>query len=490
MNNKKLVTNSILYVINNILTKAFQFFLVPIYTAYLTTAEYGTSNLISNFIAIGSVLISLSIGSATAKFFSELQNDEEKSRRLFGSLYLFVVFCGLISCAVVYCFGNVISEHVFGGVPFYPTIAAVIVSLWVQGIADQYKGMLQARQEAKIYTFVSLLGFCLQLGLNIVLIIYFGMGVFGIVLSTIIANIVIIAVSLVDIFRRRLIAWTVDFSIVKDALKYSVPLVPHNLSSTIAQFLSRVFIGKSHSLSAIGIYGLAGQFGHIVDTVQNSVQAAYLPWFFEQMNVSKENAIKRVKEAIPMLLNVYNVFFLGVMLFSQEAIKLVASESYFEAWKLIPLFVVEYAIKTPYYFYVSFLFHDRERAKFIFVASFSGNMVNIILAAILVPVMGMYGALAADAVAICLQLSIVIWLCKGENKPYFRYPIFLKSVIPLVILGGIGLVPSYMMPNNGYSYWLILYKAVIWLCFTAFILKKYAPEVQAMIKNMKERGKK
>jgi O-antigen/teichoic acid export membrane protein len=67
MKQKNPILNAILYIINSILVKAFQFFLVPVYTAYLTTEQYGVSNLITSFTLIGGVLITLSIGTATSR---------------------------------------------------------------------------------------------------------------------------------------------------------------------------------------------------------------------------------------------------------------------------------------------------------------------------------------------------------------------------------------------------------------------------------------
>lgn len=487
MNNKKMLLNAMLYVINNILVKAFQFFLVPIYTAYLTTAEYGTSNLISSFSVIGGVLLTLSIGSATSRFYVENKEDAEQTRILFSSLYFFTAIWGLGCCFLLFIGKEFLVKYIFGGVDFYPLIASVIVSLWLQGMGNQYKAMLQAMQNAKLYTVVTFGGFCIQLSLNIYFIVFCRIGVLGIVYGVIFANVATVLFSLLHMYKKQLLSFKVKLSIITQALKYSIPLIPHSLSSSIAQFLSRVFIGNTYSLSHVGIYGLASQFGNIIDIIQSSVHSAYLPWFFEQMNNSKEDASVKIREVLPFLLGAYNLIFLGIALFSQEVILLIANERYLDAWKLIPFFVLAYAIKTPYYFYVSFLFYNASKVRYIFVATLLSSILNVVFSVLFIPRIGMYGSILADILAIIVQVMIVILLCKNENKAYFSYGMFIAKTIPMIVLSFMGLLPGYILHMNNFSLLIFGYKSLIWGLYGGLFLYKYQKNISKALSKFKGR---
>ena len=45
---KKLIQNTMLYTISNFGSKIFTFLIVPLYTYYLTTSEYGTYDTVGN----------------------------------------------------------------------------------------------------------------------------------------------------------------------------------------------------------------------------------------------------------------------------------------------------------------------------------------------------------------------------------------------------------------------------------------------------------
>ena len=49
---KKLIKNILLFALSSFIPKAMSFFLVPIYTAYLTTGEYGVSDLINTTVSL------------------------------------------------------------------------------------------------------------------------------------------------------------------------------------------------------------------------------------------------------------------------------------------------------------------------------------------------------------------------------------------------------------------------------------------------------
>ena len=487
MKGKNPALNSILYVINNLLVKAFQFFLVPIYTTQLTTQEYGVSNLVTNFTMIGGVLITLSIGSATSRYYVECKGNKKDEVSLFSSLYWFVTFFGLATSLILIFFRNGLTGCIFGEQGYVDIFVLAVVALWLSGIASQYKSVLTAVQEANTYTVVSISAFVVQLVLTIYMILVCDMGVQGILYSMIIANVLTIIYSLYDLRKKERLALQINFRMIGKALKYSLPLIPHSLSTTISQFLSRIFIGNSYSLAAVGIYGLAGQFGNIIDTVQGSVHTAYLPWFFEQKKRSENGAAHKVHRLMPIILSCYNILFLGFILFSKELIIVIAAKEYMDAWKLIPLFALNYAIKTPYYFYVSFLFYDASRVRYIFIATLSSSILNVILSAVLIPYMGMYGSTLADIVATIVQVAFVIKLCKGDNVQYFRYHHFLRSLISLIAVSAIGLLPGFMTSTSGFSAGYFLYKCAIWLMFCGFVLFRSRKLVVDMIGSVKDR---
>ena len=323
-NVKKLIVNASIYVANSVFIKAFQFFLVPIYTSQFSTEEYGANNVIGNFVLIMGVVTTLSIGQANARFYAEYKDDAEKVRSYFGSIYSFVALHGLIGVVVLFLAKNLLIRFFFQDIPFFPVVAMALINLWLNNLAVQYTSMLEAKQEAKESAIINFTGFSFTLFFNIVFVAVLKIGLVGVFISSIIVNSGKILFSLYRINKKKLFLWKIDYRNIKDALKYSVPLIPHSLSASIAQFLSRIFISNSLSLASVGVYSLAAQFGGLIDTAQSSVHSAYLPWFFEARECGDIEAKERVKSVIPALIGIYDIVFLGIAFFSKEVIILVS----------------------------------------------------------------------------------------------------------------------------------------------------------------------
>src|SRR5699024_5054858 len=129
---------------------------------------------------------------------------------------------------------------------------------------------------------------------------------------------------------------------------YSIPLLPHNLSTRIASFASRVFMNIGHSIATVGLYSISFQFGTVIDTVQSSVNRAFRPWFFEMMKNEDEESKKEVLTLSSLLLTLYSFVYVVIGLFSQEAILIMTTKNYVMAWTAVPILVIAFSVKSIY----------------------------------------------------------------------------------------------------------------------------------------------
>lgn len=487
MNNKKMILNACVYVSNNIIIKAFQFFLVPVYTAYLTSEEYGANNMIVSFVSILTILATLSISSATSRLYAEHRDDKERVGRLFGSIYLFTVLFGAAVVAALFAGRQLMSAFLLPDIDFFPVVALALINMWLTALVTQYTSMLQAMQESKECALLNVIYFTMSLSLNILFVAVLDMKLSGIYYSSILVSLCLILFSLWRMHKRKLMRWVLDRNMLSDALKYSIPLIPHSLSGSISQFLAKLMLGNSFSLAAVGIFSLAGQFGRIIDTVQSSVHSAYLPWFFEVRGNQENDAPQAVKSLLPILLDLYSIFFLAFALFSQELLLIMADNSFSSAWIMIPLFVCIYAIKTPYYFYSAFLFYDKVKTRFIFVATIIGNLVNVLASALLIPHWGAYGSLAADLTSTVILLCIIVGMCRGENVPYFRFSLFMQSNLKLFLFIAGGLLPGLLLLGSQVHILNIIFKLTIFALFLLLIFKRNRASIYDFVKRFKSK---
>lgn len=264
-----------------------------------------------------------------------------------------------------------------------------------------------------------------------------------------------------------------DNELLKSALSYSIPIIPHNLSTHIAVLIASILIGSNDSFSALGLYAIAVQFGNIADTIQGYVDSAYGPWLYNQLSTGGSDVKKIIGNAVSILISGIGLAFLLISLFAQDYIFLFLNKAYFDAWILVPFIVSTYAIKTVYYFYVEVLFYYKDASKKLFVVTLSSSVINILLAYFCIPIYGVYGAILANSIAMLLRVSMVIYLSRMYSDIGLRISSFVNNFIYLEIFIILGLAYSYISGLGRFDLTNFIIKCLVVALYIVFMFFRF-----------------
>ena len=260
-----------------------------------------------------------------------------------------------------------------------------------------------------------------------------------------------------------------DWGVLRQMLAYSIPLLPHNLSTRVASLVSAALINGAGNLSALGLYNVASKFGTVCDTLQGSVSTAYEPWLFRKLKERGEGYKGEIASFTETLIWVYASVFLGIGLFTQEAVLLMLDRQYAEAWMLVPPIVLVYCVKTAYYFYISVLFYYKRAARLIFVATLTGSALNVALSFLLIPPLGAYGSVLADGVSMLVRVSIVVAMSRRYEDVGLRVSRFVSMTLSVALAMAAGLAFSYTACRYSVSLLNLLWKALVFAAFVAAV---------------------
>lgn len=482
---KKVLINSVIYSCCGILQKCFSFFLLPLYTAYLTTEDYGINSIAISFIQTMSFVVAFSLFSAIMRFYVDLKDNPEKLRRFYGTISCFVFVSGIFFTVLFTVFRKFVSKYFFSGVDFYPVILVCLLALVFSCQQMIFDNIMRSQQKALKSSICSMVFFLGSVVLNIFFVVYCKYGALGTLLASLIGYIVYTAYFWIEMSIKKTICVCLDFALLKDALKYSIPIMPHNLSTTIALFVSKILIGGKASLAGLGIYSVASQFGNIADTIQCYVDNAYGPWLYEKLHAKEKDFKKSIRQIVNLLIAVIGLFFLGISLFAHDYIVLFVDKSYSKAWIYVPMIVSVFAIKTAYYFYVEILFYYKEASKKLFISTLSSSVVNIFLSALLIPICGVVGSILADGIAMVLRVLIVIIISNQYEDIGIRLRDFVRNfcVVELFILIGISL--SFFKYKTVFSLKNFIFKICIVLVYMLYIFVSNRAQVEVFINLIK-----
>ena len=115
--------------------------------------------------------------------------------------------------------------------------------------------------------------------LTLVLVIYFDYTALGVLYANLIVNF-IFAFVFMYMIRHHMI-WNLNFKQIKEALAFSLPLVPGAISYYLATISDRILIDKYLSLSDLGIYGIAATIALILNIFSFGAYKAFEPYIFK-----------------------------------------------------------------------------------------------------------------------------------------------------------------------------------------------------------------
>ena len=216
----KILTNSALYSLTTLLQKGIGFFLLPLYTAFLTPDDYGIVNVVTSVSSFLSVLIMMSLTGAATRF--HYRNTDENYRKvLWGTITTIVIISSLGWGAVFFTFHKFLVDPFIGEVEFFPYAVIGLANVIITPLYLLFQSSLQARQEALHYSINTFSNFIVHLGLAVLLIAVFKLGAVGMLLANVITSLLFFIYVLISYIPK--IKMGIDKPIAKKALKYSLP---------------------------------------------------------------------------------------------------------------------------------------------------------------------------------------------------------------------------------------------------------------------------
>ena len=177
---KQLLKNTVIVAIGQISTKFISFFLLPLYTAYLSTEEYGVVDLLNTYVSLLLPLVFLQIDQSIFRYLIDVRKDEDGKKKLITTTMITVFIQSLIFLVIFV----IIAQFIKNDYKYFlatNVIAAMISNLVLQisrGLGDN-----------ATYSQGSLVSGAGSIILNVAFIVGLDMGAYGMLLATLIANV-------------------------------------------------------------------------------------------------------------------------------------------------------------------------------------------------------------------------------------------------------------------------------------------------------------
>lgn len=473
--------NSVLYSGGNILLKAFSFFLIPLYTAYLSTEQYGVINLSTSFSTLLGYVIVFGLQYSVKRYYTEYKDSSERVCRMYSTAINFILILCAVTMVLFLPSVSLWSKYLLPELEIKVVVVSVLIAC-TSSLTTIYQDILKGMQQARKSVTVTYIMFFILVAMNIIGVVVLKLGALAILLSSLIGNTLLIGYMFYDLKKHSLYKFCFDKTELVYLIKYAAPLLPHTLAFSFSSYFSRIIITSELSLAILGLYSLAIQFGSVSDIILNSVQSAFQPWMFDRMKENTMQSKAQIQHTTYIMMWIYGLLFILIGAFSQEAILIMANESYSMAWVYVPAIVFSVAVKSPLYFYNNFMYYERSKTKYIFYTTVVGSIISIIFMVILIPYFEVYGVILAEIIALVVRLIMAIAFTKKEATGiYSLVKLEVLSLIPMVFLA-VAVLPSYIYFNNEVSLINISFKTVVVLVYLFVFMILYKGSVKNIIR--------
>jgi len=335
---KSLIKHSSVYGSANLLQKGIGFIMIPVYTHYLSPADYGILELMDLTINIITMVIGMRIGSAIIRYYHHYEELEDKLGVFTTALISVSVMCVII-VGVLECFTKTFAGFILGEIEYYHYFQVMFVAMGLQTIASVPESLLLTRKQSVLFSAVSIGTLISYLTLNILFLVVFKMGVMGILTSTLITKVLNTSSLLIITLCRIKLIFSLEK--LKKMVVFALPLVPAGLALFVMHFSDRFFIQKFCDLNELGRYSLGYKFGMILSVIVSGPILRI--WNTQRFEIAKTDDAKQVFGRIFTYYSGVMIFAaMGISIFIDEVISIMAPSEYQGASAVVPLILLSY----------------------------------------------------------------------------------------------------------------------------------------------------
>ena len=390
--------------------RALSLALLPLYTRAIGPGEYGALGVLLSVAALAAIVFGAGLEVAIVRSYFVLASDPPRQRRYIDSVWRFLtvwpVAAALVASAAAWPF---VGSGDVGGVDVLLTLvgAALGVSASTFPLI-----LLRARQDLRRYVAAAATPTIATPLLTVLLVVVADLGLRGFVLAIALAN----ALSLVA--AAAIVPWRPDPGgfdrlLVRGALAFSLPLLPHTLSHWGLQLADRAVLAGLVSAASLGVYVLASTLAAPLLMVLMSLNQGFMPTYARAGTGQGDGDLRGV--VVAQIVAVAGLTLAAALLGAPLA-EVLAPASYSGAGELVPWLVLGYGFLGLYFVPMNGATLAAGRSRLVWVATASAAAFNVALLYLLVPSHGVEAAAIASAAAYGLLLAgTAVWAHAGPN---------------------------------------------------------------------------
>lgn len=423
---KRSLLSTLVYSLGFTVQRAIGLLLLPVYTSILSPSEYGVLGVLMSVYVGATIVFGLGMETITTRNYFQFAKEPEKQQAFLDSVWRFLIVFPMAAAAVL----TLITSATVGEIG---TVGPVDIALTLFAAAANAASttmplsVLRARQDLRGYLWMTAVLAIGTTGLTVFFVVVLDQGVRGWFLAMLLGNLALLATA------ARVVPWhragRFDRALVRAAVIFSLPLIPHFVSHWALQLADRGVLAALVSPHDLGVYTLAANLSSVLMMLVMALNQGFVPLYARAG--AEEGLEDQLAKTVVLQIWLVTVLALGLAAVGPPLVDAMTPPSYAGAAALVPWLALGYGFLGVYFIPMNGATLGAGRRRFAWVATAFCAVVNITWLLVFVPEHGIHAAAVGSAVAyFVLLVLLAAWAHSGENPVTYTW----SKIVPVVVL--------------------------------------------------------
>ncbi|GAC13706.1 lipopolysaccharide biosynthesis protein [Aliiglaciecola lipolytica] len=340
---KTIVDHGKIYLIANITNRSAGLLLLPVYTYVLSVEDYGLYAIIMAVSDLFTIVFGMGFAGAMSRFYFERNNSKQQQNLVVSTTMLGFFAIASLILVFAYPLASLTVEVMFQSQQYLQLFMYTIAGLVFTILYELLMGYAVIRKRAWSYFAMALSKAVLFIGLNLLFVVYWKLGVPGIIYATIASLGSLSLVALAITFSR--VGFGFSKTLFKQMLLFGLPLVPSAFANSALTTVERYYINSIIGPAAVGVYSL----GHrLASMLHMFIAAPFSQIFFVRRfeTLAKGEDQSAFHRILLLFVAVMMFFALLLSLFGTEIVWLISPEAYLDVVVVLPLLGLSFVLSS------------------------------------------------------------------------------------------------------------------------------------------------
>lgn len=410
---KSLSKQTLIYGTSTIVGRFLNFILVPFYTNVFPPSEYGIVNIIFAYIAFLNIFYSLGFEAGYFRFASS--NEIGTPKQNFSHPFLTILANAVILSGIILLFsGSIVSVT---GIKDSSIVTYSAFILLFDALALVPFAYLRLNNKAKVFASIKIANILVNVGLNLVLILVFKLGLVAVFISNLAASIVTLLLLMPVILKN--LNFSFNKELFKELRKFSLPYLPAGLAAIIVQVIDKPIMQYLTDVKTVGIYSANYKLGIFMMLIVSMFEYAWRPFF---LNNAKDPGAKPLfAKVLTIFVGAASLMFIVLTFFIDNIVETplpfkghIIGEKYWQGLVIVPTVLFSYIFLGIYTNLMAGIYIEK-KTRYLPLISGLGAVLNVIVCFVLIPVMGIMGGAIATLVS---YVSMAVYIYYVSQRFY------------------------------------------------------------------------